>query len=232
MKSTVQLTRLLASRRQHGLLVASSFRTNQQHACFSTLNNMNNFSLSKKREQQEEDDKRHHRLPDVRQYHSATPVLYRVTDPVERAPVTIAVGLGAVSAAAFAGAEAVRAFQAWKASQPEVPPEEEEAANTAKSEDQTTSKKGEEKKKDGPRENIFAKWFGSGGKYYEGGFDDEMTRREAALILGVRESSNVQRIKEAHRNLLILNHPDTGGSTYVSGKINEAKELLLKGKAK
>ena len=57
-----------------------------------------------------------------------------------------------------------------------------------------------------------------------------MTRKEAALILGVRESSTPKRIKEAHRKLLILNHPDTGGSTYMAGKINEAKELLLKGK--
>ncbi len=66
--------------------------------------------------------------------------------------------------------------------------------------------------------------------YNKGGFEDKMTRKEAALILGVRESSSTKRIKEAHRKLLILNHPDTGGSTYVAGKINEAKELLLKGK--
>eukprot|EP00978_Attheya_sp_CCMP212_P049660 scaffold694102_cov59-Attheya_sp.AAC.1 len=57
-----------------------------------------------------------------------------------------------------------------------------------------------------------------------------MTRREAALVLGVRESSSPKRIKEAHRNLLMLNHPDTGGSTYIAGKINEAKELLIKGR--
>ena len=59
-----------------------------------------------------------------------------------------------------------------------------------------------------------------------------LTQEEAALILGVRESSSAQRIKDAHRKLLILNHPDTGGSTYIAGKINEAKELLLKGKSK
>ena len=90
----------------------------------------------------------------------------------------------------------------------------------------------EDKSKEGARENIFAKWFDVGGKYYEGGFEDSMTRREAALVLGVRESSSAQRIKDAHRKLLILNHPDTGGSTYLAGKINEAKELLLKGKGK
>ena len=84
----------------------------------------------------------------------------------------------------------------------------------------------------GSRENVFSEWFGVGvgAKYYEGGFEEQMTRREAALILGVRESSPPSRIKDAHRKLLILNHPDAGGSTYIAGKINEAKELLLKGR--
>lgn len=39
-------------------------------------------------------------------------------------------------------------------------------------------------------------FFGAfGKKFYEGGFEDKMTRREAALILGVRESAAPQRIK-------------------------------------
>eukprot|EP00611_Tribonema_gayanum_P020482 TRINITY_DN3746_c0_g1_i1.p1 TRINITY_DN3746_c0_g1~~TRINITY_DN3746_c0_g1_i1.p1 ORF type:complete len:240 (-),score=66.48 TRINITY_DN3746_c0_g1_i1:95-814(-) len=67
-------------------------------------------------------------------------------------------------------------------------------------------------------------------RFYDGGFEETMTRREAALILGVRESASPQRIKDAHRRILMLNHPDRGGSTYMAGKINAAKEILLKGK--
>eukprot|EP00941_MAST-03F_sp_MAST-3F-sp1_P006098 g6098.t1 len=69
-----------------------------------------------------------------------------------------------------------------------------------------------------------------GTKFYEGGFEDKMTRREAALILGVRESADRKRTMNAYRRLLRLNHPDTGGSTYIATKLNEAKELLLAGK--
>ena len=40
-----------------------------------------------------------------------------------------------------------------------------------------------------------------------------MTRREAALILGLRESAVEDKIKEAHRRIIIANHPD-GGHTF------------------
>lgn len=54
-----------------------------------------------------------------------------------------------------------------------------------------------------------------------------MTRREAAQILGLRESSPEQAVKDAHRKFMIANHPDSGGSSYLATKINEAKDLLL-----
>ena len=37
-----------------------------------------------------------------------------------------------------------------------------------------------------------------------------MTRREAALILGVRERAKEEAIKDAHRKIMIANHPDAG----------------------
>ena len=40
------------------------------------------------------------------------------------------------------------------------------------------------------------------GKYYKGGFEKKMTGREAALILGVRESAEEAKILAAHRKMM------------------------------
>jgi curved DNA-binding protein CbpA len=56
-------------------------------------------------------------------------------------------------------------------------------------------------------------------RYYAGGFEAKMTRREAAQVLGIRESADAKRIKAAHRKILIANHPDKGGSPYMAAKV-------------
>ncbi|XP_071707678.1 mitochondrial import inner membrane translocase subunit TIM14-1 [Rutidosis leptorrhynchoides] len=65
-------------------------------------------------------------------------------------------------------------------------------------------------------------------RFYEGGFQPTMTRREAALILGVRESVAADKVREAHRRVMVANHPDAGGSHYLASKINEAKDVMLR----
>lgn len=75
----------------------------------------------------------------------------------------------------------------------------------------------------------FASAFGR--RFYEGGFERDMDKDEAAKILGVRKSAPLKRIKMAHRKLLMINHPDAGGSKLIAGKINEAKEVLSQGRS-
>ena len=171
--------------------------------------------------------------PSCRSYHVST----------RNDNATLVLGLSAIAVTAKAGQYAIKAWKEYQSNLPEESAEE-KSQDSSESSSQSNATNGDSKSgtssssssssesQSEKRENIFAKYFdlGVGSKYYEGGFEDTMTRREAALILGVRESSTPQRIKEAHRKLLILNHPDTGGSTFLAGKINEAKELLLKGK--
>lgn len=63
-------------------------------------------------------------------------------------------------------------------------------------------------------------------KYYRGGFESKMSKREAALILGVSPTASKQKVKDAHKKIMLLNHPDRGGAPYLAAKINEAKDLM------
>ncbi|KAH3667424.1 hypothetical protein OGAPHI_003073 [Ogataea philodendri] len=77
---------------------------------------------------------------------------------------------------------------------------------------------------------VYKKVTSSGAaKFYKGGFDPKMNAREALRILDLKESTlSKAKLKENHRRIMLLNHPDKGGSPFLATKINEAKDFLEK----
>ncbi|KAH9850368.1 hypothetical protein C2E23DRAFT_735258 [Lenzites betulinus] len=72
-------------------------------------------------------------------------------------------------------------------------------------------------------------------QWVKGGFKAKMDRKEAIAILGLKDGPQLRKqLKDAHRHIMLANHPDRGGSPYIASKINEAKDMLekLEGKAR
>jgi len=54
-----------------------------------------------------------------------------------------------------------------------------------------------------------------------------MTRKEAYQVLGLEPGASQEEIHQAWRRLVKALHPDSGGSEYLTAKINAARDLLL-----
>ena len=56
-----------------------------------------------------------------------------------------------------------------------------------------------------------------------------MSRAEALKLLGLEPGATRDEISAAHKRLILQNHPDRGGTSYLAARINEAREVLLNG---
>lgn len=59
----------------------------------------------------------------------------------------------------------------------------------------------------------------------------KMDADEAAAVLGVAIDANREEIRASHKKLISQIHPDKGGTDYLAAKINEARDVMLGGRA-
>ena len=53
---------------------------------------------------------------------------------------------------------------------------------------------------------------------------------EACALLGLAPGADIGEIRAAHRRLIALAHPDKGGTPALAARINDARDLRLKGR--
>ena len=75
---------------------------------------------------------------------------------------------------------------------------------------------------------LGADWRGAG-RQPPSGARGGMSRDEALAVLGLAEAATSDEIRAAHRRLIQRMHPDVGGSADLAARINQAKDVLLKG---
>ncbi|KAA5606255.1 molecular chaperone DnaJ [Roseospira marina] len=67
----------------------------------------------------------------------------------------------------------------------------------------------------------------SAGSAGSGPISGAMSRAEALAVLGLDDGADAEAVKAAHRRLIVLVHPDRGGTPYLAARLNQARDILL-----
>jgi DnaJ family protein C protein 19 len=54
-----------------------------------------------------------------------------------------------------------------------------------------------------------------------------MSRDEALSVLGLKPGADEAAIRDAHKRLMRMAHPDNGGSDWLASRLNQARDTLL-----
>ncbi len=54
-----------------------------------------------------------------------------------------------------------------------------------------------------------------------------MSRDEAYAVLGLKPGSDAATVRDAHKRLMRMAHPDNGGSDWLASRLNQARDILL-----
>ncbi|QKG71000.1 J domain-containing protein [Erythrobacter mangrovi] len=71
---------------------------------------------------------------------------------------------------------------------------------------------------------IFGKWPW---EYLKAPDTRQQALSKARKLLGVSERADAQEIRDAHRRIVAIIHPDRGGSSQEMQEVNAARDLLL-----
>ena len=58
-------------------------------------------------------------------------------------------------------------------------------------------------------------------------YNQKMSLRESYELLGVDENAPLEVIIKSHKELIRKLHPDKGGTSYLSARVNEARDIIL-----
>ena len=76
--------------------------------------------------------------------------------------------------------------------------------------------------------NLFSNKKGRGFNQFKSNQPSNLELDECYRILGIDKNCNKKDILQAHKKLILKLHPDKSGNNYLAGKINQARDTLLK----